>query len=80
MSLTLAATAVIREYETKSLQEIIDAPISELEGMSEKAEELLKELGVSTIVDLASWKYSCWAEAIVTLESFEETTTEQERK
>jgi predicted flap endonuclease-1-like 5' DNA nuclease len=72
--------AVIKDFETKSLQEIIDAPIHEIEGMTEKAEELLKELGVSTIEDLATWKYSCWAESIVTLASFEETMTEQERK
>lgn len=72
--------AVDKAYETKSFKEILEAPISALEGLSDKAEALLGELGVKTIGDLASFKYCRWAESIVTLASFEETETSADRK
>lgn len=69
-----------KEHETKSLKQILELPISALEGLTTKADETLKDLGVETIADLADFKYAAWAEAIVTLAPYEETKTKEERK
>eukprot|EP00977_Amphora_coffeiformis_P002342 scaffold437_cov159-Amphora_coffeaeformis.AAC.21 len=71
--------ALDKEHETKSLKEILELPISALEGLTTKADETLKDLGVTTIADLAEFKYAAWAEAIVTLAPYEETKTKEER-
>mmetsp|Transcript_10327 Transcript_10327/g.12415 ORF Transcript_10327/g.12415 Transcript_10327/m.12415 type:complete len:185 (+) Transcript_10327:72-626(+) len=73
--------AVDKEYESKSLKEIAEAPISALQGLTTKADELLGGLGVKTIADLGSLKYCKWAESIVLLgEKYEYTKTLTERK
>ena len=69
-----------KEHETKSLKEILELPISALEGLTTTADETLKDLGVKTIEDLAEFKYAQWAEAIITLAPYEETQTKEERK
>jgi predicted RecB family nuclease len=69
-----------KEYETKSLNEILEAPVSALEGLTTKADDLLKDLGVKTIGDLADFKYCKWAEAIVTLAKYEELQTKEEKR
>lgn len=73
--------AVDKDYENKTLTEIVAAPVSALEGLTEAADVLLKKLGVKTIGDLGNLKYCRWAEAIVLLgEKYEHTKTEAERK
>mmetsp|Transcript_21978 Transcript_21978/g.32463 ORF Transcript_21978/g.32463 Transcript_21978/m.32463 type:complete len:184 (+) Transcript_21978:123-674(+) len=72
--------AVDKEFESKSLKEIAEAPTSALQGLSEKARTLFEELHVKTIKDLANFKYCRIAEAIVQAAKFEETKTEAERK
>lgn len=73
--------AVDKEWETKSLAEIVDAPVSALEGLTEAADELLKDCHIKTIGELATWKYCCWAEAICLLgDKYEHTKTLAERK
>mmetsp|Transcript_38054 Transcript_38054/g.65261 ORF Transcript_38054/g.65261 Transcript_38054/m.65261 type:complete len:190 (-) Transcript_38054:47-616(-) len=66
---------LIKEYETKSLKEILQAPPSALSGLSAEwvDEELQKNIRphVTTIEELANWKYCRWAEAFVTLAEFE---------
>lgn len=60
--------ALDKEYETKSLKEIADAPVAALQGVSEKDAELLKAaFNVKTVRDLANLKFVKWAQAIVTL-------------
>ena len=71
--------ALDKEHETKSLKEILELPISAMEGLTTKADDTLKELGVHTISDLADFKYAAWAEAIVYLAPYEETKTKEER-
>mmetsp|Transcript_64297 Transcript_64297/g.76117 ORF Transcript_64297/g.76117 Transcript_64297/m.76117 type:complete len:187 (-) Transcript_64297:234-794(-) len=72
---------VDKEWESKSLNEIAEAPISALEGLTEKAGDLLQKLGVKCIGDLGKLKYFKWAEAIVLLgEKYEHTKTASERK
>ncbi len=60
--------AVDKAYETKSLKELVNAPVDALKGVSENDAKLLKEaFNVKTVGDLANLKYVKWAQAIVTL-------------
>jgi RecG-like helicase len=72
--------AVDKAYESKSLKEIVDAPIAALQGISSEAGELLEKLHVKTVGDLAEFKYCRWAESIVAIAEYEETETAAERK
>lgn len=64
--------AVDKAYETKTLKEIAEAPVSALEGLSDRHGKLLADLGVHTIRDLGEWKFANWARAIVELAKLEE--------
>lgn len=65
--------ALDKEYETKSLKEIADAPIEALQGVSPRQAELLKEaFSIKTIRQLAELRFVKWAQAIVTLAEKEE--------
>lgn len=72
--------AVDKAWEPKSLTEICEAPVEALQGLTDKANELLASLGVKSIGDLAELKYCRWAEAIVDIAPFEESMTLKERK
>eukprot|EP00566_Odontella_aurita_P028102 CAMPEP_0113577662 /NCGR_PEP_ID=MMETSP0015_2-20120614/29009_1 /TAXON_ID=2838 /ORGANISM="Odontella" /LENGTH=189 /DNA_ID=CAMNT_0000481299 /DNA_START=97 /DNA_END=666 /DNA_ORIENTATION=- /assembly_acc=CAM_ASM_000160 len=72
--------AVDKEYESKSLKEIVAAPVSALEGLTDEAVELFGDLKVKTIGDLGNFKYCRWAEATVAITAYEETKTATERK
>ena len=65
--------AVDKEWESKSLRDIVDAPIQALQGMSNDSSDLLEAMNVKTIGDLADFKYCRWAESVVTLAAYEET-------
>ena len=57
-----------KAYEKKSLKELVDAPVSALQGVSEGDAQKLKDaFNVKTIKDLAKLKYVRWAQAIITL-------------
>ena len=57
-----------KAYEKKPLKELVDAPVSALQGVSEGDAQKLKEtFNVKTIKDLSKLKYVRWAQAIVTL-------------
>ena len=66
--------------EKLTFSEMVASPIHILQGLSEKAEELFKHLGVHTVSELAEFKYARWAEAIVEMSKYENTLTETERK
>lgn len=73
--------AVDKDWESKTFKEIVEGPVSCLEGLTEDADSLLKDLGVKTVGDLATLKYCRWAEAMVLLgEKYENTKTAAERK
>jgi len=72
--------AVIKEWESKSLTDICNAPTESLEGITTDACELLETLGIKTISDMAEFKYCRWAEAIVQASQYEELNTSKERK
>jgi len=72
--------AVDKEWEPKSMKEIVDAPTEALQGISKDACEVFESLGVKTIGNLADFKYCRWAESIVTIAAYEEVKTVKERK
>lgn len=59
---------VDKAYQDKSFEEIADAPVNALQGISKQDAALLKQaFNVKTVRDLANLKYPKWASAIVTL-------------
>ena len=57
-----------KAFEKKPLKELVDAPVSALQGVSEDdAKKLNEAFNVKTIKDLAKLKYVRWAQAIITL-------------
>ncbi len=60
--------ALDKAYECKSLEEILDAPVSALAGVSDgDAEKLDAAFGIKTVRDLGSNKYFAVAGALVAL-------------
>jgi hypothetical protein len=60
--------ALDKAYEGKSLEEILDAPVSALAGVSDgDAEKLQAAFGIKTVRDLGSNKYFAVAGALVAL-------------
>lgn len=51
---------VIQAFETKSFMELLEAPISAMQGLSDTAETTLSGMGIKTIGDLASCKVRFW--------------------
>lgn len=58
---------VDKAWEDKTAAEILDAPPSALEGLTEKHDEVLAGLGIKTVGDLAGWKYAKRAAALAAL-------------
>jgi hypothetical protein len=56
-----------KDYEGKSLKEILDAPPSALAGLTDKHAELLAGMGIKTVRDLGSNKYFAVAGVLVAL-------------
>jgi hypothetical protein len=64
--------ALDKAYEQKTYKELVDCPVSALQGLSEgDAEKLKAAFNVKTVKDLANLKYVRWAQAIVTLAELE---------
>ena len=60
--------ALDKAYESKSLDEILDAPVAALAGVSDgDAEHLSAAFGIKTVRDLGSNKYFGAAAALVAL-------------
>jgi hypothetical protein len=60
--------ALDKAYESKSLAEILDAPVSALAGVSDgDAEHLAAAFGIKTVRDLGTNKYFALANALVAL-------------
>ncbi|WP_312858111.1 hypothetical protein [Pseudonocardia pini] len=58
---------VDKAWEDKTAAEILDAPPSALEGLTEKHDEQLAAFGIKTVGDLAKWKYAKRAAALAAL-------------
>eukprot|EP00927_Polykrikos_kofoidii_P068331 TRINITY_DN636_c0_g1_i2.p1 TRINITY_DN636_c0_g1~~TRINITY_DN636_c0_g1_i2.p1 ORF type:complete len:194 (+),score=43.78 TRINITY_DN636_c0_g1_i2:75-584(+) len=63
--------ALDKKWESKSLHEILEAPISALQGLTEKDDELFAKVHVKSIRQLGAWKFARWAEAMCDLADFE---------
>ncbi|ELR97573.1 hypothetical protein [Gloeocapsa sp. PCC 73106] len=63
-----------KEWEDKSLKEIVEAPIEALQGITpESASKLAEALGIkNSIRALADCKYVAWAQALTILATQEE--------
>ena len=62
------ADKVDKAYESKTTEELTNAPVAALQGVSEAdAEHLKAAFGIDTIGDLGTNKYFRWAQAIVAL-------------
>lgn len=61
------AKLVDKAWEGKTAAEILAAPPSALEGLTEKHDEVLKGLGIKSVKDLGKWKYAQRAAALVEL-------------
>ena len=62
------ASKLDKDYETKSAQEIAEAPVAALQGVSESDAEKLKEaFNIKTVRDLGTNKYFLWAQAFAKL-------------
>lgn len=72
--------ALDKDSEAKSLKELLDCPLSVLQGLTEKVDGALKVLGIGTIGELGTNKYFQYAEAIAALADYEELQTAEERK
>lgn len=58
---------VVKEWEGRSAAEILAAPPTAFEGLTEKHLDALKVLGITTVADLGNWKYAQRAAALVQL-------------
>lgn len=62
------ATKLDRAYESKPLDELADAPVAALQGVSDvDAEHLKAAFNIVTIRDLGTNKFFLWAQAITKL-------------
>lgn len=65
--------ALDKEFQGKSLKEILEAPIAAFSGISEDGGKILADkFHIKTIGDLANWKFAVFARAIQDLTKAEE--------
>jgi hypothetical protein len=62
------ASKLDKAYEDKTAQEIADAPVAALQGVSEDdAKKLQEAFNIKTVRDLGTNKYFLWAQAFAKL-------------
>uniref|UniRef100_A0A7S1B0R9 EF-hand domain-containing protein n=1 Tax=Noctiluca scintillans TaxID=2966 RepID=A0A7S1B0R9_NOCSC len=64
--------AVVKEYESKTLQELCEAPPHAIQGISELSDEVMSVLGLKTVRDMGTWRFYRHSRAIVALAEKEE--------
>ncbi|WIA18329.1 hypothetical protein OEZ85_009794 [Tetradesmus obliquus] len=62
---------VDQAYEAATLNELLAAPPSALQGLAPWTDGALAKLKIKSVGDLAKWKYASWADALVTLAEYE---------
>ncbi len=69
MAVTADLAALLdKQYEQSDLQELINAPVSALAGVSDGDAELLgRAFSIKTVGDLGTNKYFRWAQALAVL-------------
>jgi len=68
--------AVLKEYQNKSLKEILDSPVHALCGLSDLRDDTLAPLGLHTVRDVGNWRCFLLARAVCTLAGKELAETE----
>ncbi|MGI8667229.1 MAG: hypothetical protein ACR2N4_14585 [Jatrophihabitans sp.] len=62
------ANKLDKAYETKAVEELADAPVAALQGVSDgDAEHLKAAFNIVTVRDLGTNKFFLWAQAIAKL-------------
>ena len=62
------ATKFDKAYETKTINELADAPVAALQGVTDNDAKLLQEaFNIKTVRDLGTNKYFLWAQAVAKL-------------
>lgn len=57
-----------KSFEDKSLEELAQAPVSALQGLSDSdAQKLQEALNIRTVKDLGTNKFFLWAQAVAKL-------------
>merc|ERR1712125_100066 len=56
-----------KEWEGLSTSELLDAPLSAFEGLTEAHDVTFKALGLKVIRDLGTWKYFLFARSLCAL-------------
>eukprot|EP00301_Raphidiophrys_heterophryoidea_P014789 c23252_g1_i1.p1 GENE.c23252_g1_i1~~c23252_g1_i1.p1 ORF type:complete len:195 (+),score=50.19 c23252_g1_i1:39-587(+) len=64
--------ALDKEFEVQPLSEIVESPVSCLQGLAERADDILKEFNIKSVRQLGTWRFFQYAVAIVELASVEE--------
>eukprot|EP00429_Kryptoperidinium_foliaceum_P074862 CAMPEP_0176226268 /NCGR_PEP_ID=MMETSP0121_2-20121125/22176_1 /TAXON_ID=160619 /ORGANISM="Kryptoperidinium foliaceum, Strain CCMP 1326" /LENGTH=251 /DNA_ID=CAMNT_0017565535 /DNA_START=52 /DNA_END=807 /DNA_ORIENTATION=- len=64
--------AVVKAYEECTFGEVASAPVSALQGVAGKGQEILERFGVKTVRGLGRWKFYKMAKAITGLSEKEE--------
>ncbi len=65
--------ALKKEYETMSLKELMDAPVSAIQGVSDSdAQKLQEAFNIKTVKELGQCKYFVWACAMTMLAESED--------
>lgn len=62
------ANKLDKSWEDKSIEELADAPVAALQGVSDgDAEKLQQAFNIKTVRDLGTNKYFVWAQSIAKL-------------
>jgi len=69
-----------KKHEVDSFKTVIKLPPSALQGLANRADDILEEFKIKTIEDLAKWKYYKIAKAIKTLAEVEEVSDEKSKR
>jgi hypothetical protein len=64
--------AVVKEYEGRSLNDIVDAAPHAVQGLAEHSDAMMAQLGLRTVRQMGRWKFYRLARAICTLAAKEE--------
>ncbi|MCA1007708.1 hypothetical protein LCL87_18505 [Rhodococcus hoagii] len=66
--MTGIASKFDKAFESRSVDDLADAPVSALQGVSDSdAEHLLAAFGIRTVRDLGTNKFFLWAQAVAKL-------------
>ncbi|CAE8740473.1 unnamed protein product [Polarella glacialis] len=63
--------ALIKDWEGYSMSDLLGAPLSAFEGLTEPNDVVFKSIGIGSIKELGTWKFYSWSRAICALAEVE---------